>query len=307
MPRAGGTYSLPAGYEAVSGEVATASQHNQPLEDIAEDLNTARPIVAGGTGATSAAAALTALGAAALSANTFTGIQRWDKGADLASASSVTIGTDGNYFDITGTTTITAFSTVTIGTWILVQFDGALTLTHNASSFKLPGGANITTAAGDHALFVSEGSGNWRCAMYMPYGSPPLILIDEDDMSTDSATRPPSQQSAKAYKDRMIRSAQTGTSYTLVLGDAGKGVSMADASANTLTIPTNSSVAFPIHTVIVVVQRGAGTTTIAGDTGVTVNGVSGGSGDITSKWQAVTLWKVDTDEWYAMGSIGTVS
>lgn len=63
MPRNGaGVFSLPAGYLATSGQTATAAQHNDPLEDLESDMNTARPIVAGGTGATTAAAARTSLG-----------------------------------------------------------------------------------------------------------------------------------------------------------------------------------------------------------------------------------------------------
>jgi hypothetical protein len=46
-------------------------------------------------------------------------------------------------------------------------FSGALILTHNATSLILPTGANITTAAGDTAVFLSLGSGNWRCVEYM--------------------------------------------------------------------------------------------------------------------------------------------
>jgi hypothetical protein len=53
---------LPAGYAATSGNSATASQHNQPLEDLESDMNTARPISTGGTGATTAVAARAALG-----------------------------------------------------------------------------------------------------------------------------------------------------------------------------------------------------------------------------------------------------
>jgi hypothetical protein len=41
-----------------------------------------------------------------------------------------------------------------------------LTLTHNATSLILPGATNITTAANDTALLISEGSGNWRCWSY---------------------------------------------------------------------------------------------------------------------------------------------
>lgn len=57
----GGVYSLPAIYEATTGETATAEQHNTPLEDLEQDANTARPIVAGGTGGTTEQAALTNL------------------------------------------------------------------------------------------------------------------------------------------------------------------------------------------------------------------------------------------------------
>lgn len=83
----------------------------------------------------------------------------------VASASTVDLGavTTGDYFHISGTTTITAFGTVAAGIKRLLVFDGVLTLTHNATSLILPGGADITTAAGDVFEFVSEGAGNWRC------------------------------------------------------------------------------------------------------------------------------------------------
>ena len=104
-----------------------------------------------------------------------------------------------------------------------------------------------------------------------------------------------------------INNDQTGTTYSLVLGDAGKSVWMNNASANTLTIPLNSSVAFPINTVITVVMEGAGTTSVEGATGVTLNGVSGGSGDIDGQYKGVTLIKRTTNTWIALGAIGTVA
>lgn len=83
------------------------------------------------------------------------------------SAATVDLGAiGGNAVHITGTTTITALGTVQAGTPRWVVFDGILTLTHNATSLIIPGGANITTAAGDCALFISEGSGNWRVHYY---------------------------------------------------------------------------------------------------------------------------------------------
>lgn len=99
---------------------------------------------------------------ASLAANTFTGVQRWAKGADVASASALTLGTDGNYFDITGTTTITSIGSLGVGTWVKLHFDGALTLTHHATDLVLAGAANITTAAGDEIEFVEYASGDWR-------------------------------------------------------------------------------------------------------------------------------------------------
>lgn len=90
------------------------------------------------------------------------------QGANVASATTVNLGAiaDGNYVHITGTTTITGFGTVAAGIERTVVFDGVLTLTHNATSLILPSGANIATAAGDVATFISEGSGNWRCKHY---------------------------------------------------------------------------------------------------------------------------------------------
>lgn len=84
------------------------------------------------------------------------------KGADVASATTTTIWvTDGNYIHITGTTTITSFGTAgQAGDERTIIFDDALTLTHNSTTLKLPGGANITTAAGDRAIVRADTTAN---------------------------------------------------------------------------------------------------------------------------------------------------
>lgn len=87
------------------------------------------------------------------------------KGTDIASGTAITIPADGNFFDVTGTTTIATIGTVAVGTQITLQFDGALTLTHS-TDLVLPGGVNITTAAGDVATFVEYASGDWICIAY---------------------------------------------------------------------------------------------------------------------------------------------
>jgi hypothetical protein len=89
------------------------------------------------------------------------------KAGNIASGTTIDLGAAvGRIVDVTGTTPITSFGTVAAGVWRIVRFTGALTLTHNATSLILPGAANITTAAGDCAVAVSLGSGNWVVTQY---------------------------------------------------------------------------------------------------------------------------------------------
>ncbi len=89
------------------------------------------------------------------------------KGANIASASTVNLATaTGNYVQVTGTTTITGFWSVTAGAVFRITFTWALTLTYNATSLILPTSANITTQAWDTMIMVSEWSGNWRVLSY---------------------------------------------------------------------------------------------------------------------------------------------
>lgn len=146
-------------------------------------------------------------------AEDMTGIQTIDDilspaEASVASAGTTDIGAvTSPLVQITGTTTITALGTAAAGRRRLVRFAGALTLTHNATSLILPGGANITTAAGDTAEFISAGSGNWRCVRYTKANGAPPRLLDEDDMASNSDTMAPTQQSVKAYVDAVATNA----------------------------------------------------------------------------------------------------
>ena len=91
-------------------------------------------------------------------------------------------------------------------------------------------------------------------------------------------------------------------SYTLVAADAGKLIEMNVGSANTLTIPANSSVAFDVGTQIVVVQLGAGVTTLAGAGGVGLNSKDDNK-IIDGQYAAVTLIKKGTDDWWLFGAL----
>jgi hypothetical protein len=109
---------------------------------------------------------------------------------DIASAATTEIGaTASQNIRITGTTTITGFGTAANGVTRKLRFAGALTLTHNATSLYLPGGANITTAAGDTAEAISLGSGNWVVVAFMPssgWRGAPVFLAEA--IANNSAT-----------------------------------------------------------------------------------------------------------------------
>lgn len=96
--------------------------------------------------------------------------------------------------------------------------------------------------------------------------------------------------------------AQTGTSYTTVLADDGKLITLDNGSAITLTIPPNGTVAYGIGTQINIMQLGAGQVTIAPGAGVTIR--SAGSKLKTSAQYAVaTCVKIATDTWVAVGNL----
>ena len=96
---------------------------------------------------------------------------------------------------------------------------------------------------------------------------------------------------------------QTGTSYTLVLADDTSLVTLANAAAIALTIPLNSSVAFPIGACVDIVQFGAGQVTVAGASGVTLVSTGGTSATPKTRVQnsGITLRKLGTDSWIAIG------
>jgi len=105
----------------------------------------------------------------------------------------------------------------------------------------------------------------------------------------------------KSYVLTSVENVQTGTSYTLVLSDEWKLVTMSNAGANTLTVPPNSSVAFPVGTRIDVGQDGSGQTTIAAGAGVTIHTPE--TLKIRKQWGKATLFKRDTDTWDVEGNL----
>lgn len=180
------------------------------------------------------------------------------KGSTIASAATTNLArATGDFIHVSGTTTITALGTCSAGREIRVVFDGALILTHNATSLILPGAANITTVAGDSAAFISEGSGNWRC------------------VSFTAATR---SHTGIGYASggavTQITSASTGVTLNALAGQITTVALTTAAAAEEVFTVTNSAVAATDVPVVACTYAGAGTVV------VTVKKVAAGSFDI---------------------------
>jgi hypothetical protein len=99
--------------------------------------------------------------------------------------------------------------------------------------------------------------------------------------------------------------AQTGTSYTTVLGDNGDLITLSNASAITLTIPPNSSVAYPVGAQLNAAQFGVGQVTFTQGAGVTIvsTGGTASAPKLRARYSTATAIQTATDTWLVMGDI----
>jgi hypothetical protein len=95
---------------------------------------------------------------------------------------------------------------------------------------------------------------------------------------------------------------QTSSSYTLSISDANDLVKANNATGITVTVPKNSSVAFPLNTEIHIIQYGEGTVTFAPvDGDVAIRSTPGLN--TRDQWSLATLIKIDTNEWVLTGDL----
>ena len=183
-----------------------------------------------------------------------------------------------------------AFEVLDATNAITIVRDGTDTINGVASNYT------SLTGVGDVVHFISiDGTpDNWSARL--------ISRFVVDDVTIQQAGRTISVKDDGVGPEQVAGSvnAQTGTAYTAVLTDDHKIITMSNAAANTLTVPTNASVAFPVGAKLSIWMAGAGVTTITGDTGVTINGVSAGSGDL-AQYGACSIVKTATDTWLAVG------
>jgi hypothetical protein len=94
--------------------------------------------------------------------------------------------------------------------------------------------------------------------------------------------------------------AQTGTTYSPILSDNGKLITLDNANPITLTVPPNSTYAFAIGAQVNIQAIGAGQVTVAAGSGVTINGTGT---KLRVQWSAATLVKTATDTWTLIGDL----
>lgn len=162
----------------------------------------------------------------------------------------------------------------------VVQKTGAITLTTGAggntgTAATVVVGATNVLAPGSSATVTNSGTAS---AAVLDFGIPANLITSGGENE------------------------QTGTAYTLVIGDAGKVIEANNASANTVTVPPNSSVAFEVSTRIDVIQYGAGETSIVEGAGVTIRSFDSQK-KINGQYAGATLYKRATDEWVLVGNL----
>lgn len=230
----------------------------------------------------------------------------WEKGSNVASASTVSLG-EGGLFHITGTTTITDidFATDKAGRFAILVFDGALSITYHPTNLLLPNNQDFTTAAGDVLLFASEGSDAVRCVGFMKRGAETFtaktINLSNNTLSGTKAEFDTACSDADFGYLNIPQNAQT-IDYTCVLADAGKHIYQTGAT-KTITIPANGTVAYPIGTAITFISNNATGLTIAITTDSLIWASTGGTGSRTlAQYGVATAIKITSTSWIISGT-----
>jgi hypothetical protein len=159
--------------------------------------------------------------------------------------------------------------------------------------------SNVTgLGTGVETFLATPSSANLRTAVTDETGTGALVFGTSPTIATPTLDDP---------KINLAFDAQTGTTYTTVLNDNGQVVTMNNASANTLSIPTNASVAYPIGTQINVLQIGVGQTTIqavtSGTTTIQSTAGTAAAPKIRARYGMATCIKANTDLWYVVGDL----
>jgi hypothetical protein len=221
------------------------------------------------------------------------------------------VGTDNiDVFQFSGSGTITAGTNISVsGNQVSTVIDPEftdITVTGNVdfTGATITGLTTLPSQTGNSGKYLTT---NGTAASWATVNATPALNDLTDVTITSSTTNDVVYYNGSTWVNKYVASiptltnAQSGTTYTLVLGDAGKIVEVGNASAITVTIPTNASVAYPVGTQITILQTGAGQITVSGPSGGTLNATPGTK--LRAQWSSATLLKRATDTWVLIGDL----
>jgi hypothetical protein len=137
------------------------------------------------------------------------------------------------------------------------------------------------------SVYLTQSSAS---STYLTQSSASTTYLTQSSASSTYLTQ---SSASSSYASRLISSVSASTAYQLVLSDVGKVIEVNSSSSVTVTVPDNTTVAFPIGSIINIYRQGTGTVTISGASGVTVRN----AGTIVSQFGERSLRKRDTNEW----------
>lgn len=133
-------------------------------------------------------------------------------------------------------------------------------------------------------------------------GNGPTLSATGDDTNVDINITPKGLGATNITNPIVGVNTQTGTTYAIVAADAGKLITMNNASANTATIPANASVAYPVGTELHFMQLGAGATTVAITTD-TLNVNANLTTVLNGQYAVATAKKITSTSWVIFGNL----
>jgi hypothetical protein len=235
-------------------------------------------------------------------------IQVWQKAGTALATITNTGGATFAGLDVSGNTTL---GSATFG------------INHSVTINSSTGGVGILSIKNSAATITGRGVGiSFFSSSATAMGSLNVVTTDGTDLSkallrlsstqslvlnTNSADRMTIESTGNVVVDKLLNFAgtpsneQTGD-YTLVLADKGKVLRINSSSNRTVTIPLNSSVAFPTDTEIAILRYGTGTVSISPTAGVTLNSKNSET-KISGQYGSVALKKIGENEWVLVGSL----